>query len=152
MRSTLVAAAVTLLVLTGLGSAAGSTPQSQLAARLTPAALTSKPTGVRPGAGGTFRATFWRFNDGWDSARFWLRTRRLTGPVVRAEIHTGAPGKTGPVLMPLCSDSRCVLLGTGFRLFPPGTVDTLRVLGGYVVVHTKRNPRGELRGQIVISP
>ncbi len=35
---------------------------------------------------------------------------------------------------------------------PSGTVEgwleTMELLGAYVDVHTKRNPRGELRGQI----
>ena len=42
-------------------------------------------------------------------------------------------------------------MGAGFRAYPAGTVETIRTLGGYVDVHTKRNPRGELRGQIEIG-
>jgi hypothetical protein len=132
----------------------GDSFHAELTARLTPAALTRRPSGVRPGARGTFRATFYRFNDVWTNARIWLRTSRLTGLALKAEIHSGAPGKAGPPLYPLCDRGRCGLVGTGMLLRPTAEfeslVRTLEVLGGYVVVRTKRNPHGELRGQIVI--
>jgi hypothetical protein len=120
-----------------------------LTALLTPGEVTSKPTGVPSGARGTLRATFWPFRDGWVEARFALSTRRLTGSVQGVHVHTGTPGRDGPVLLELCGAGRYNLYG-GFRAYPAGIVRTIRVLGGYVDVHTKRNPRGELRGQIEI--
>ena len=38
-----------------------------------------------------------------------------------------------------------------FRSHPKSLLQTTQLLGAYVDVHTKRNPRGELRGQIVFG-
>jgi CHRD domain len=122
---------------------------------MSPALVSPKPHGVRAGAQGSFSASFWRFRAGWHSVRFRLTTSRLTGRAITAHIHTGAPGRNGPVLVTLCDPGRCELVG-GVRIVPSATaeswVEAMSLLGAYVDVHTKRNPRGELRGQIVITP
>jgi hypothetical protein len=137
---------------TSTGHASGNRQAVSLAARLTPAELTHSPTDVRAGARGTFSANFWPFGTGSESAHYWLTTRRLTGPALTAHIHTGAPGRNGPVLLTLCEAGRCNLSGATFHAYPVGFVKTMRILGAYVDIHTKRNPRGELRGQIEITP
>ena len=80
-----------------------------------------------------------------------MTTRRLTGPALTAHIHTGTPGRDGPVLLVLCNGGRCNLAGAFFQAYPKSLLRTMRLLGAYVDVHTKRNPRGELRGQIVFG-
>ena len=121
---------------------------------MSPALVIPRPHGVRAGAKGSFSASFWRVQAGWHSVRFRLTTSRLTGSVFTAHIHTGAPGKTGPVLLTLCEQWPCAWGGSGVRIVPSATVEswveTMMLLGAYVDVHTKRNPRGELRGQVEI--
>jgi hypothetical protein len=98
-----------------------------------------------------FSGSFWPSKEGWEIAHYSLTTRRLTGRALTAHIHTGAPGRTGPVLFTLCDRGRCNLSGASVHAYPAGFVKTMRILGAYVDVHTKRNPRGELRGQIAIE-
>ena len=50
--------------------------------------------------------------------------------------------------MTLCDSHRCNVSRKSFTGLPAGLLRTMRLLGAYVDVHTKRNPRGELRGQI----
>ncbi len=138
------------LRLTGASRASQTRRTAEITARLTPVELTRPPTGIHATARGSFRATFWPFGDGWEQAHFWLSTRRLTGTALSAHIHTGAPGRNGPVLLTLCEAGRCNLSGTTFHAYPVGFVKTMRILGAYVDVHTAKNPRGELRGQIHI--
>jgi hypothetical protein len=127
------------------------TSAAQLSAHLEPGLVVVKPTGVRPGARGTFTASFWPYGAGLDQARWSLSTMGLSGPALKAHIHTGRPGQNGPVLLELCRGGRCNLSGTSFHALPMGFVKTIRLRGAYVDVHTAINPRGELRGQIVIS-
>ena len=83
--------------------------------------------------------------------RYSLTARRLTGRALTAHIHTGTPGRDGPVLLVLCNGGRCNLSGALLQAYPKSLLRTMRLLGAYVDVHTKRNPRGELRGQIVFG-
>lgn len=143
-------AAIVLVVASAVRASGGEWAASGTA-RMTPDLVAQKPHGVRVGAKGSFSVSFWRFRAGWHSARFRLTTSRLTGSVLTAHIHTGAPGRNGPVLLSLCDRGRCGLTGAVMTV-PSGTVEgwieTMELLGAYVDVHTKRNPRGELRGQI----
>ena len=150
-RATVAIALTGLLVLTNMCQASSTPRHIVLTARLTPTELTHRPLGVRIGARGTFSGSFWPFGAGWESAHYWLSTRRLTGPALTAHIHTGVPGRNGPVLLTLCEGGRCNLSGAFFYAYPVGYIKTMRILGAYVDVHTKRNPRGELRGQIVLG-
>jgi len=60
------------------------------------------------------------------------------------------------VLLTICDSGRCQLAGGKQLILPAATIaswiETITLLGAYVDVHTKRNPRGELRGQIEIAP
>ncbi len=141
---------VGVLLLTGTGQASEVGSNMRLSARLVPGELTDRAVGVHSGARGTFSASFWPYRKGWESVRWALATRRLTGPALTAHIHTGTPGRRGPILITLCTSGRCSLGGASFHALPAGYVRTMRLLGAYVDVHTKRNPRGELRGQVVI--
>ena len=146
-----VVALTALLVLTAMSQASSARPSVSLTARLIPSELTHHPSGVRAGARGTFSGNFWPYRKNWETAHYSLTTRRLTGPALTAHIHTGAPGRNGPVLLTLCDSGRCNLSGTTFHAYPAGFVKTMRILGAYVDVHTAKNPRGELRGQIHID-
>jgi hypothetical protein len=152
MRLTaLLAAVVCVVVLAGAGRASERPAAASVTVRLVPEAVTRTPVGVHRGTRGTFSASFWPFGSS-QSARWALSTRRLTGPAMTAHIHTGAPGRNGPVLITVCTSGRCNLSGSSFHTgLPAGLIRTMRLLGAYVDVHTERNPRGELRGQIVFE-
>lgn len=82
--------------------------------------------------------------------------RRLSGRPTRAEIHVGKLGRRGPLLLALCGPKvarartcRSGLKGTKIVSMP--AVLTLEAGNTYVQLYTRRNPRGELRGQILIQ-
>jgi hypothetical protein len=104
-----------------------------------------KPKGNVRRARGTFTATITR--SGTSAVVAWRLTfSKLTGRAIAAHIHSGVRGKAGPVIVPLCAPCRSGASGRA-------TVDA-SVLGAleagrtYVNVHTRKNPAGEIRGQI----
>jgi hypothetical protein len=104
-----------------------------------------KPTGKVGRATGTFTATVTK--SGTTGRIAWrLRFSRLTGAAVAAHIHIGQRGKAGPVAVPLCGPCRNGARGTT-NLTAAGLA-ALEKGRAYVNVHTKKNPAGEIRGQI----
>jgi translation initiation factor IF-1 len=75
-----------------------------------------------------------------------LTFSRLTGKAVAAHIHNGARGKAGPVIVPLCSP--CKSGASGRATVGASVLNVLEAGRGYVNVHTKKNPAGEIRGQL----
>ena len=152
MRGTaLITASLCLAFLTTAGRAAESASAVSVSARLLPASVAHPPIGVHPGARGSFSASFWPLGN-MRAARWALATRKLTGPALTAHIHTGVPGRNGPILLTLCRAAPCNLGGSSFHAgLPAEIIRTMRLLGAYVDVHTKKNPRGELRGQIAFD-
>jgi len=75
-----------------------------------------------------------------------LTYKRLTGPALSAHVHLGAVGKAGKIVVPLCAP--CQSGAHGHK--PVSRAVTAAIASGktYVNVHTKRNPTGEIRGQI----
>ena len=71
-----------------------------------------------------------------------------------AHIHGAPAGKNGGVLVPLYkSDGAAGFSGTGVLAqgtvtVEPSVVEAIRSGNAYVNVHTKADPRGELRGQL----
>ena len=148
----LAATAVALsFVLTATGHGSNRSSTVSLRAQLVPGELTHEPTGVLRGARGRFSASFWPHGTDTEAVHYSLAMRLLTGRALTAHIHTGTPGRDGPVLLALCEGGRCNLSGVLFQAHPKRLLRTMRLLGAYVDVHTKRNPRGELRGQIVFG-
>jgi ABC-type nitrate/sulfonate/bicarbonate transport system substrate-binding protein len=72
--------------------------------------------------------------------------RKLTSPVTRIELYTGKPGKAGKAVLQICAPcSR-----SGVKPVQDTALERQIKEGGtYVVVQTKKNPAGEVRGQIV---
>ena len=104
-----------------------------------------KPTGNVRRATGTFTATVTK--SGTTGSIAWrLRFSGLTGRALAAHIHIGQRGKAGPVAVPLCGPCRNGARGTA-RLTAAGLA-ALERGRAYVNVHTKKNPAGEIRGQI----
>ena len=104
-----------------------------------------KPTGKVGRATGTFTATMTKA--GTTGTIAWrLQFSRLTGAAAAAHIHIGQRGKAGPVAVPLCGPCRNGARGTA-KLSAAGLA-ALENGRAYVNVHTKKNPAGEIRGQI----
>jgi hypothetical protein len=75
-----------------------------------------------------------------------LTFSRLTGKAVAAHIHRGVRGKAGPVIVPLCAP--CKSGAQGKATVDSSVVNALESGRTYVNVHTKKNPAGEIRGQL----
>jgi hypothetical protein len=80
-----------------------------------------------------------------------------TSRAVEAHIHTGRPGTVGPEVIQLCGP--CEPHAKGSTTLPAALARQISGSsfwpGGperaYVDVHTRRNPRGEIRGSLVES-
>jgi uncharacterized cupredoxin-like copper-binding protein len=100
-------------------------------------------------ASGRFEATMTlRGNEGTLAWR--LTFAHLSGPATAAHIHLGAPGKAGPVAIPLCGPCSSPAHGTFHGPIGANAQLLHAILAGdtYVNVHTKLNPAGEIRGQV----
>lgn len=114
-------------------------------AALTTRAEVPKPKGVRTGAGGTFTVPV-TLSSGSYSIAWTLTFKNLTGRAQAAHIHKGKPGKAGRVLVTLCGPCRSGRKGKAN--ISKTVASAIKDGSAYVNVHTKKNPAGELRGQI----
>jgi hypothetical protein len=104
-----------------------------------------KPKGKVGRARGAFTVTVTK--KGSSAVLAWRLTfSRLTGKAVAAHIHSGARGKSGPVIVPLCAP--CKSGARGSATVETSVLNALEAGRGYVNVHTKKNPAGEIRGQL----
>lgn len=108
-----------------------------------------KPKGKLAKAKGTFTATVTR--SGSSGVIVWKLTfGKLSGKAVAAHIHSGARGKAGAVIVPLCAPCRSGR--TGRATVSQSVLDALESGRTYVNVHTQKNPAGEIRGQLAAVP
>jgi CHRD domain len=148
MRPTLVVTAALALAMTfaGLIVAAGQKDTFKLTTTLKASAEVPKPTGVRPGATGTFTGAAVELAN--DRARLtWRLTfSKLTGRAAAAHIHVGRVGKAGNVMVALCGP--CSSGKRGSATITHAQLNTIKAGRSYVNVHTAKNPAGEIRGQV----
>ncbi len=151
MRSAMFLFIVAGLAVSTLGSATQAATGDQItayAASLGHGGERPGPTGVRPGAGGLFSAIVTQ-SGGTKTISWRLSFGSLSGPAQAAHIHLGKPGQVGPVAVTLCGPCR-----SGAQGKAPLTAKVAAAIesgGAYVNVHTKKNPGGEIRGQIGTS-
>jgi hypothetical protein len=108
-----------------------------------------KPKGKVGKARGAFTVTITK--KGSSAVLAWRLTfSKLTGKAVAAHIHSGARGKAGPVIVPLCAPCKSGARGTA--TVGAAVINALEAGRGYVNVHTKTNPAGEIRGQLGAAP
>ena len=100
-----------------------------------------KEKGAPANAGGTFNATLTGTTLKWT-----LSFSNLTGKATAAHIHLAGIGKSGPVIVALCSP--CKTTSSGTAKITAKIADEMLHGGAYVNVHTAKNPNGEIRGQV----
>ena len=123
-------------------------PADTLKTSLRAAQERPKPKGKVGRARGAFTMTITK--KGSSAVLAWRLTfSRLTGKAVAAHIHSGARGKAGPVIVALCAPCKSGARGTA--TVDASVVSVLEAGRGYVNVHTKKNPAGEIRGQLGVA-
>ena len=131
-----------LAVSIGLGATKGSTSTHKLSAKLTAGQEVPKPKGVPAGATGTFTGKLVGNKLTWK-----LTYKGLSGAALAAHIHLGKRGKAGNVIVALCPPG-CKSGKTGSTTVKKDVRDAIEKGLTYVNVHTKKNPGGEIRGQV----
>jgi hypothetical protein len=120
-------------------------PVATLKASLRAAQERPKPKGNVRRARGAFTVSIAK--QGSSAVLTWrLSFSRLTGKAVAAHIHRGVRGKAGPVIVPLCAP--CKSGAQGKATVDSSVLNALESGRAYVNVHTKKNPAGEIRGQL----
>jgi hypothetical protein len=140
--------AVGLVSVTGAATALAKGPETfKVAAKLTLKAEVPKAVGAPATAGGTFTATV-KENGNVRTVTWKLTYAHLSGAGFAAHIHKGAVGKSGPVIVSLCGP--CHSGQTGTAHVTDAIAKAIEHGGTYVNVHTKKNPNGEIRGQVKV--
>lgn len=120
-------------------------PAATLTTSLRAAQERPKPKGRVQRARGVFTVTITK--KGPSAVLAWRLTfSSLTGKAVAAHIHSGARGKSGPVIVALCAP--CKSGAQGSATVDASVLSVLEAGRGYVNVHTKKNAAGEIRGQL----
>lgn len=91
------------------------------------------------------RATFSGTLSPSGTLRWNLAASKLTGSVTRIELRLGKPGRVGPAKLRICAP--CTRSGSG-AVNDHALRRQIKTGGAYLVVATKKNPNGELRGQL----
>ena len=128
-----------LAVSIGLGATKGT---FKLTAKLSAKQEVPAPKGVPARATGTFTGKLVGNKLTWK-----LTFSGLSGPAMAAHIHLGKPGKSGNVIVPLCPPG-CRSGKSGTTTVKKDVRDAIKKGLTYVNVHTKKNPGGEIRGQV----
>jgi hypothetical protein len=118
------------------------------AAALNAKAEVPKPKGVPTGAKGTFAVTLTQKGSTY-TVSWKLTYAKLSGKATAAHVHKAKPGKAGPVVLALCGP--CTSGKTGKARVSKAVVDAMKAGTAYINVHTARNPKGEIRGQVKVK-
>lgn len=135
-----VAVGTVVLFLAGLALGGVGADPVKLSVKLDTKQEVPRPKGA-PGGTGLLTATLSGRTLDWR-----LTFARLTGPATAAHVHLGSRGVAGGVAAPLCGP--CVSGRRGTTRLSAKAAAALRRGETYVNVHTKKNPAGEIRGQI----
>lgn len=139
--------AVTIIAAIGVLSIAatdGSRSATNIRARLTAGEVTPAATVKVQRATGLFVATLEGRTLSWR-----LTFNGLSSPASAAHLHVGRRGDTGPVALRLCSPCRSGLARK--VTLKNKKAAALRQESAYLDLHTRKNPRGEIRGQIALG-
>lgn len=134
-------AVLTGLSVVGFAGASGQMTAPKFKAALNIGQEVPHPKGTKAGASGSFTATLTGKKLKWK-----LTFAHLSGPATQAHIHQGVKGKSGPVIVPLCTPCKSPVSGTA--TVTAAQIAVMKAHKTYVNVHTAKNPAGEIRGQM----
>jgi hypothetical protein len=136
-----------------VGSAVAASGQSSIALA---ASLNAKqqvpPQAYKAGnASGHFTGTLTHVGRSGSGKLSWhLAFAGLSSPVTVAEVFVPPSSKTGEVVVQLCA--RCAPTSTGVtETLSAHVTKALSTGTSYVVIQTKKNPKGEIRGRMTVS-
>ena len=139
-------AALALAVVSAAG--AGSQGAINVKARLTAGQVVPRGTVKLTKGSGLFSGTLTMTDKGY-RLTWRLTFSKLSGRATSGYIHQGMPGKHGAALFHLCSP--CSSGAHGKAYASPSQVALMSGGRTYVTVRTRKNPAGEIRGQIAIA-
>lgn len=148
----LVAALAAVASIVFVGSAfAGGTQMATLKASLNASQQVPPQVHKTADASGSFRATLTRAGSGGRSKLSWhLSVAKLSSPMTVAYIDVPRSGSAGEFVVRLCI--RCAAASSGVTgVLPPDATKAISTRTGYVVIQTKKNPKGEIRGRITVA-
>jgi hypothetical protein len=134
-------ATATVICVTGASGALATGAATNWSTKLSAAQEIPKQAVKDTAAHGSFTATLTG-----TKLKFTLTFSRLTGPATMAHIHLGAKGKSGPILVTLCTPCSSPVTKTVTASAKLQKDYAKHLL--YVNVHTAKNPNGEIRGQL----
>jgi CHRD domain len=149
MLKTIGAVTLAALALAGLALAASSGSKYGLTANLKARSEVPAPKGVPVGATGLFTAKAVEGANDKTTISWRLTFSHLSGPAAAAHIHLAKVGVAGPVVAALCGPCKSGQKGTA--VVTQAQWNKIEKGGGYVNVHTAKNPGGEIRGQVKVS-
>jgi hypothetical protein len=144
MRSGTLAAVALVFVVAGCGTHASvkkTPPTTAFKATLNVGQELPTPTHFSVSAEGRFSGRL-----SGNTLRWTLTFVHLTGPVTAAYLNLGTKSQTGTVLAALCT--QCMSPAHGITKLTAAETKDLKGGRAYVNVHTFKDPRGEIRGQI----
>jgi hypothetical protein len=144
-RFALAAAVLGALVVAGSGSGARATQTIGLKASLDALQQVPRQAVKEPSARGVFTGTL-TINASTRRIAWRLTFTRLSGRAIAAHLHLGKYGRSGPIGFTLCRPCRAGVHRT--LSVSAKVVAAIKNGAAYVDVHTKKNPRGEIRGQL----
>ena len=147
---TLAACAIGFTTLPGVAGA-GQASTVKMTARLT-AKQAAKLRSVKvTNASGQFSGTLLRYSTGRARLSWTLKYQHMSSRVTKAELVVPATGKQGFVAVQLCRSCKANAWGVITPILKP-SAKALLTRPGWVIVYTKKNRKGEIRGRIVRTP
>ena len=132
---------VALLALGAAGGSSAGRAANQWSAKLTPSEVKPRQAVKNGSAGGSFSGKALG-----NKLSFKLTFSKLSGPATGAHIGYGKKGRPGNISLALCAP--CPNPTVNIAVINPSLVQAFRNHLLFVEVDTKKNPNGEIRGQL----
>jgi hypothetical protein len=149
--ATVLALGLTSIVLAGPSLAASGQTSIALSASLNAKQQVPPQVYKATGASGRFTGTLTHTGSSGGGKLSWhLIFANLSSPVTVADVFVPPAGKGGEVVVQLCS--RCAATSTGVtETLSANVAKAISTRASYVVIGTKKNPSGEIRGRMTVT-